>query len=287
MRNGPRSLGDETIDQCHGICNHGGLKMRNEDVQIEKSGRGRAKHVTFLVLAIVLILTLPSLKPVNAIEITPEWTYRVSSAVYAIRVAPNGEYVVAGAQNGRIYYFNWNGKPIWDYLTGGFIASLDTTKDGNHIVAAVGYDSNRDGIPEYGKLIYMDDRKHVLWTYKSPKNEFFSSVSTGDQYIYVGGEGTLIRFSYSGSRLSTNLVNIALAEVDTYGNYVSISHSPWFYRKGDTTYNKLLLFSGTFLKSTREFDDAVVGTAISRGYYAAVTGLHLTGEGKWYGSGSY
>ncbi|AFL95919.1 hypothetical protein containing WD40 repeat [Thermococcus cleftensis] len=246
------------------------------------------KWRTAFIIGIVLISLLGTAHAeASAPQITPEWTYTVNTEVYAIKVGPNGQYVVAGGKNGRIYYFSWDGRPIWDYLTGGFIASLDIAKDGKNIVAAVGYDTNRDGSPEYGKIIYLDDRKHVLWTYTSQTKEFFSSVSAGQDRIYVGSEGKIIRFSYTGSRIATNLVGVDLPEVDAYGNYLAVSHSPWFYRRDDNEYSKLFLFSGTFLKSTREFDDAVVGTAISEKYYAAVTGLHLDPSGKWTGSGNY
>lgn len=242
---------------------------------------------TLIMLIVAVSLLGTAHVKASAPQITPEWTYKVNTEVHAIKVGPNGQYVVAGGKNGRIYYFSWDGRPIWDYLTGGFIASLDIAKDGKSIVAAVGYDTNRDGSPEYGKIIYLDDRKHVLWTYTSQTKEFFSSVSAGQDRIYVGSEGKIIRFTYTGSRIATNLVGVDLPEVDAYGNYLAVSHSPWFYRRDDNEYSKLFLFSGTFLKSTREFDDAVVGTAISEKYYAAVTGLHLDPSGKWTGSGNY
>lgn len=240
---------------------------------------------TLPLLILLILLRVPLTE--GSTQVTPEWKYTADTEVYTVKVGPDGQYVIAGDKSGRLYYFNSDGRLIWEYETGGIITSIDVTNNGRNIVVAVGYDSNKDGSPDYGKIVYLTNQKQVLWSYTSPAKDVFSSVSAGRDLIYAGGEGKILRFSYTGSRVATTLILLDLVEVDTFGDYLVVSHSPWFYKKGTKNYNTLFLFSGTFLKFIKEFNDAVVGTAISREYYVAVTGLHLDTDGKWKGSGNY
>ena len=121
---------------------------------------------------------------------TPIWShtfYEYPDHVY-VSISADGEYIVAGSENEKVYLYNKDsGTPLWSYDTGDFVQSVAISVDGEYI--AVGGDN--DKIYLFGK-----DSNTPIWTYETDAN--IKSVT----------ELRPLRHSFSSSNASPTITKV-------------------------------------------------------------------------------
>jgi WD40 repeat protein len=46
----------------------------------------------------------------------PEWNYAADSGINSVDISADGEYIVAGSDDSKVYFFNKdNNTPLWSY----------------------------------------------------------------------------------------------------------------------------------------------------------------------------
>ncbi|HIC61906.1 MAG TPA: hypothetical protein EYO72_04155, partial [Marine Group III euryarchaeote] len=65
------------------------------------------------------------------------WTNTTGDGVLSLAISADGEYIVAGSYDKKIYLFNKDSKtPLWNYTTEGTVWSVAISADGGYIIAS-------------------------------------------------------------------------------------------------------------------------------------------------------
>lgn len=127
----------------------------------------RARVLGLLLLVGVLLL------PVAAQAQSPSWQFATGGYVHSAALSADGQVIVIGSRDGKIYRLDPNGKEVWQFDAGGTVYGLDITQDGSRIIAAA---ENR--------VAYMlDGDGNVLW------QKDFDYVLTG---AAIAGDGSWV-----------------------------------------------------------------------------------------------
>ncbi|RLI77748.1 hypothetical protein DRP04_10915 [Archaeoglobales archaeon] len=105
----------------------------------------------FIIPIILLLLVGVS----SALDVKPKWSYGTGDYVWSVAISSDGEYVVAGSKDDKVYFFDRSGKLLWSYETGGDVWSVAISSDGKYVVAGSG-DS---------KVYFFDRSGKLLWSY--------------------------------------------------------------------------------------------------------------------------
>lgn len=115
--------------------------------------RKKKKALIFVSGIILLLLSISALDPLNenpsivqdknefkappiTSGVTHIWNSSISASTRDIKISQDGNYIVVGTENSKIYLFHKSSStPMWSYNTSGTILSVDISSDGNYIVA--------------------------------------------------------------------------------------------------------------------------------------------------------
>ena len=76
------------------------------------------------------------------VKMAPEWSYSTGSDVLAVAFSSDGEYMVTGSKDNKVYLFSKDSStPLWSYTTGNDVYSVAISGNGEYIAA--GSDDNK------------------------------------------------------------------------------------------------------------------------------------------------
>jgi WD40 repeat protein len=94
------------------------------------------------------------------------WKYRTDGRVYSVDISSNG-YVVAGSEDGEVYFFDTSGK-LWSYETDGKVYEVKISIDGRYVIA------NAD------KCYFLDSSGNLIWS-----NRGYGTMSPDGRFVVV------------------------------------------------------------------------------------------------------
>ena len=145
---------------------------------------------------------------VNGSLLWMEDAYKSSSKVTSVDIGPGGEYVAAGTEYNKIYYFYRNGTEILDYTTYGpsDTAYYHYWYEGNPgQYVALSDDGSYLAAGSLDRYVYMFGNNGTrLWRYKGERPFCVTDItSDGSRVVSVSDDGTIFFFNRTGSLLWT------------------------------------------------------------------------------------
>ncbi|MFX1571535.1 MAG: NosD domain-containing protein [Promethearchaeota archaeon] len=116
---------------------------------------------------------------------TPLWIYSTGSVygyVASVGISSDGNYIVAGSNNGKLYFFKrTSSTPNWTYTTPNWATYVAISSDGNY--ALVG---TTDGDGNDGMYFFKTNNSTPLWNYISGDPVWSVAISSDGQYVVIG-----------------------------------------------------------------------------------------------------
>ncbi len=109
------------------------------------------------------------------------WKKPTESSLMSVAISADGEYIVGGDSDCKIYFLNNRGAHIWNYTTpgGGCIRSVAISADGEYVVAGT-----------YRQVyLFGKDSSTPLWNYTTGGVGVKVSISANGEIISVGVSG--------------------------------------------------------------------------------------------------
>jgi len=106
------------------------------------------------------------------------WNYTAEDAINSVAMSSNGNYIVAGSADNKVYFFDRiNSIPLWNFTTGGSISSVAISPDGQYIVAG-----------SFDSKVYLFNKtsSSPLWSYTTGGSIISIDISSDGQYIVAG-----------------------------------------------------------------------------------------------------
>jgi outer membrane protein assembly factor BamB/thermostable 8-oxoguanine DNA glycosylase len=177
----------------------------------------------------------------------------------SISVSQNGPYIIAGSGDGKVYFFNQEGKLLWSYDTGDnsiVFFAVSISRDGTYVAAGSGD----------GKVYFFNQEGKLLWSYDTGFVRCVS-VSRDGSHVAAG--------SYDGKVYFFNREGKLLWSYDTAGSKVngfSVSQDGSCVAAG--IFDEVCLFNqeGKLLWSYKEDGSANISVSFDGSYIAASSG---------------
>lgn len=124
----------------------------------------------------------------------PLWTYETGDELRSSAISRDGNYIVAGSHDSKVYLFEKDGQePVWSYRTGDYVNSLAISADGSYLAA---------GTEESDRTVYFFEKESStpVWTYKTHEDSagyggvFTMDMSDDGQYLVVGSCNNRVYF---------------------------------------------------------------------------------------------
>jgi len=137
------------------------------------------------------------------------WKYKTDGTVVSVGVSADGNYIVAGTDNGTVYLFDGTGSLLWTYHFTVDVECVAISRDGNRI--AVGINEYRSGKPDIylfdnlGNIIWQKDLVQGSWPCDvaiSPDAQFIVTGDTANFAYFYDIFGNLIWKYTAGSWVS-------------------------------------------------------------------------------------
>jgi hypothetical protein len=93
----------------------------------------------WIIIGLIMILGIGI---VHATDVEPKWKYDFGGSTMSISITPDGNYTVAGVNEGMdndyVYLFNNKGDLLWKrYVSGDVACYVSITPNGEYVVAGV------------------------------------------------------------------------------------------------------------------------------------------------------
>ncbi|MHA1428280.1 MAG: outer membrane protein assembly factor BamB family protein [Candidatus Helarchaeota archaeon] len=128
-----------------------------------------------LSLALIQVI-IPSVKAIPSHYFN--WSYSTGDDVESVAISGDGQYIVAGSYDNKVYLFQRNNStPLWAYSTGSNVWSVAISGDGQYIVA---------GSCDNKVYLFQRNSSTPLWAYSTGSNVESVAISGDGQYIVAG-----------------------------------------------------------------------------------------------------
>lgn len=89
----------------------------------------------------------------------PMWSFNTGGDVESVAISSDGNYIIAGTSNHKIFFFHRsNSTPLWNYTTGGNVRSVVISSNGKYVVTG-DYDNN---------LYFFESNSSIpIWSYSA------------------------------------------------------------------------------------------------------------------------
>lgn len=186
-------------------------------------------------------------------EIKEAWKRETGYTIRNVAISANGEYIIVGSFDFKIYLFDRKGTLLWSYLTGDTVRDVAISHDGN-LMAAGSYDHH----------VYFFNREgDLLWKFRTGDPVRDISLSGGGEYLVVGSNDTYVYFlDHKGNLLWKHRTkgSVIAVSLSMKGEYVSAGSSDrrvyffnrkgellWFYETGSSVQDVELTIGGQYV----------------------------------------
>ena len=163
-------------------------------------------------------------------DIKEEWKRETGYTIRNVDTSANGEYIIVGSFDNKVYLFDRQGTLLWSYLTGDTVRDVAISFDGKYM-AAGSYDHH---------VYYFNTKGELLWKFRTGDPVRDISISAGGEYLVVGSNDNHVYFlDQQGDllwkyRTKGSVVAVALSMKGEYVSIGSTDRSVYFFnRKGD------------------------------------------------------
>ena len=106
----------------------------------------------------------------------PVWNYTADSSINSVAISADGEYIVAGSDDSKVYFFDKNGTLLWNYTADDGIYSVAISSNGETLVA---------GSLDYNVYLFNKDGM-LLWSYGTGNRVWSVAISEDGETITAG-----------------------------------------------------------------------------------------------------
>jgi len=148
------------------------------------------------------------------VTINPFWSYARDNPFYSVAVSADGQYIVAGSKDKKIYFFSSDGKLLWSYATGDEVLKVAVSADGQYIVAG----------SQDKKIYFFSNDGKLLWSYTTGSFIFSIAISADGKYIAAGSwDKNVYYFSNDGNLLWKNITGdyVECVAISAGGQYIA------------------------------------------------------------------
>ena len=163
-------------------------------------------------------------------EMKEVWKRETGYTIRNVAISANGEYIVVGSFDFKVYLFDRKGTLLWSYLTGDTVRDVAISSDGN-LMAAGSYDHH---------VYFFNKDGDLLWRFKTGDPIRDISISGDGEYLVVGSNDTNVYFlNRQGTLLWKHRTkgSVITVSLSLKGEYISIGSSDrriyFFNRAGD------------------------------------------------------
>jgi len=264
-----------------------------------------------IILLITGFFIVCSISASEVSNISPIWNYTADGIITVVDITQDGQYIIAGSKDCRVYVFNNKGNKLWRYDVGGEISSISTTPNGKYIVVGA----------KHGMVYLFDINENVLWNYEAGEHESTINsvaISSDGKYIVAGGGnysgwwyGYIYFFNRSGKLLwtyktgeseygSNNVNSVAISSDGKYivaggGNNVYLLNKDgkllWTYKTGGTINSVAISSDGKYIVAGSRDDNVYLFNRTGNLLWKYKTGgwvesVSITPDGKYIAVGS-
>ncbi|MFX1344329.1 MAG: WD40 repeat domain-containing protein [Promethearchaeota archaeon] len=133
-------------------------------------------------------------------------------------ISANGEYLVIGSQNDRLYLFHRkSSKPLWIWSSTGDVHDVDISADSNYIIAG--------GLNGIARL-FERNSSIAIWNFTTDVSSV--AISSDGEYTALSAGFKLYLYQRSNSTLLINGTNAGSnVAISSDGNYIAASNLMW------------------------------------------------------------
>ncbi len=115
------------------------------------------------------------------------WNYTTGNDVRSVDVSGNGQYIVAGSHDGKIYFFDSDSNvTLWTYNTGAELRSVAISENGSYIIG---------GAANGWVYCFYKSTNQTIWNYSLSGQEVLTvAISEDGQYMAAGGRSNIVYF---------------------------------------------------------------------------------------------
>jgi WD40 repeat protein len=147
----------------------------------------RSKYLILLVFLLNLLTLQLLIQPVSAASTYRlNWSYLTGDGIYSVAISADGQYVVTGSYDHKIYLFQKSSNTtLWTYSTGSDVESVAISADGQYIVA---------GTDGYYIYFFQRTSNTTLWSYSIAGTGSVVAISSNGQYVAAGSLNNIVYF---------------------------------------------------------------------------------------------
>ena len=171
----------------------------------------------------------------------PEWNYTADASINSVAISADGEYIVAGSDDSKVYFFDKdNNTPLWSYTAGDGVFSVAISSDGETIVAG-SIDNNVYLFSKDGTLLWSYGTGNRVWSVAIAENGETIVAGSWDNKVYLfDKDSSTPLWSYTTGNwvlsvdISADGEMIAVGSDKVYLFDRNSSTPRWSYSTGDT-----------------------------------------------------
>ena len=171
----------------------------------------------------------------------PEWNYTADASINSVAISADGEYIVAGSDDSKVYFFDKdNNTPLWSYTAGDGVFSVAISSDGETIVAG-SIDNNVYLFSKDGTLLWSYGTGNRVWSVAIAENGETIVAGSWDNKVYLfDKDSSTPLWSYTTGNwvlsvdISADGEMIAAGSDKVYLFDRNSSTPRWSYSTGDT-----------------------------------------------------
>jgi len=163
-------------------------------------------------------------------DIQEAWKRETGYTIRDVDTSANGEYIIVGSFDYKVYLFDRKGTLLWSYLTGDTVRDVAISFDGK-FMAAGSYDNH---------VYFFDSSGDLLWKFRTEDSVRDISISAGGEYLVVGSNDDHVYFLDTSGKLLWKYRtkgSVTAVALSMKGEYVSIGSNDrrvyFFNRLGD------------------------------------------------------
>lgn len=152
------------------------------------------------------------------------------SGAIDIAISDDGNYIVTGDTDNKVYLFDKNGNELWTYTLGDWATAVDLSFDAEYVVAG-----------SWDKCVYLFDRSGtLLWDFKLPYDISYKSVSISNDSSYISAgyhsfQENVVLIDINGNsvwNIRTGRYTVYGISITAEGGFIAVGSGEFIYLLG-------------------------------------------------------